>query len=193
MCQAPSRHCLDFPEFLLNAAVAEQPPPARTPGAIRPAPPLQTPRGRHRPTGHASVAGGSCRSRGRRGRLSGRPGHDVVWGGEVELTVVPRSESPSTLHLWWQRRLASERGLETSETSRPPRNLSWHQALSRQPAQPLFGSAELTVIRRSKSPSEVPDWSYLLWQRRLASRPPGSSVACFNPRVGLLDVEWEHV
>ena len=57
----------------------------------------------------------------------------------------------------------------------------------------VFGSAELTVIRRSKSPSEVPDWSYLLWQRRLASRPPGSSVACFNPRVGLLDVEWEHV
>ena len=71
--------------FQLDATVAEQPPPARAPGANRPTPPLQTHRGRHRPTGHASVAGRSCRSRGRRGRQSGRPGHDVVWGGKLSL------------------------------------------------------------------------------------------------------------
>ena len=30
----------------------------------------------------------SARSRGRRGRQVGRPGHDVVWGGEVDQVII---------------------------------------------------------------------------------------------------------
>ena len=96
-------------------------------------------------------------------KLSAGSRLNQAYFGSAELAFVRRSKSPSK-HLLWQRRFASERGLGTSETSRSPRVLSFHQALSRQPAEAYFGSAELAFVRRSKSQSK-----HLLWQRQLAS------------------------
>ena len=69
-----------------------------------------------------------------------------------------------------------DRGLET-RLSRLPQVLSWHQALSWKPAQAFSGSVESTFVRRSKSPSEVADWSYLAKDMRntgASCRGPGS-------------------
>ena len=67
----------------------------------------------------------------------------------------------------------SDRGLETRLSRLPP---ELPPECEPPPPQAFVGSVESTFLRRSKRPSEVPDWSHLLWQRRLASRPPGSSV-----------------
>ena len=82
--------------------------------------------------------------------------------GSMELPMIWRSKSREDVS--WLRRLASDRRLQTNETSRPPQRLAWHEALSWHPARLIFGSVELPMVRRSKNREDIS------WLRRLASK-----------------------
>ena len=125
-----------------------------------------------------------------RGGLFHPPTLPKISSGSIDSAISATSfkvSGPVTLHAPCMLRLLSlrlacgsssaqvqsDRGLETRLSRLPP---ELPPECEPPPPQAFVGSVESTFLRRSKRPSEVPDWSHLLWQRRLASRPPGSSV-----------------